>query len=300
MSIVEKALSKLQGSVKPIAERRPTVETLPSTATRSTIESSAPAAAVNKEFVTRHRVTIDAAALQRAGILPQQADAMTVRNQFRRLKWPVLDEVQARRRESQPCAGAVMIASALPGEGKTFTTCNFALSIAREEDRRVILVDGDIAKAHLTDVFGLRERPGITEFLSQPSLTLADVLVATSIERLYLIPAGKFVAHVSELLSSGRMFQLLQELTDSGPGVVVLLDTSPVMATNEAQVLSRVVPQIVLVVRADDTPQSAVLEACNILGREKTSAVLNQAHGWIEGDAYNAGYGYYANEERER
>lgn len=305
MSIVEKALSKLQGSAKPTPTDRRPPESVPTQVLTKpeapAVNRPAPAPApTNKEFVTRHRVVIDPPSLQKAGILPDQIDSMAVRNQFRRLKWPVLDEIQARRGEQQACAGVVMVASALSGEGKTFTTTNLALSISREEDRRVVLIDADIAKAHLSDALGLRDRPGVTEYLSQPSFTLADVMVETSIDRLYVIPAGKFVAHVSELLSSARMQHLLQELTQSGPGVVVLLDTSPVMATNEAQVLARVVPQIVLVVRADQTPQPTVLEACNILGREKTSAVLNQAHGWMEGEAYQSGYGYYGHEERER
>jgi len=238
-------------------------------------------------------------ALQKAGILPPESDALVMRNQFRRLKWPVFDEIMARRHDSQPCAGAVMVASALPGEGKTFLCCNLALSMAREEEKRVVLIDCDIAKPQLTEVLGLSDKPGVTDFLSQPSLTVADVLTATNFDRLYCIPAGKPVAHVSELVSSARMQQLLHELTASGPGIVVLLDTSPVMATNEAQVLARHVPQILLVVRADKTPQPTVIEACKMLGRDKTSAVLNQAHVWSDVESYQAGYGYYA-QERER
>lgn len=192
-----------------------------------------------------------------------------------------------------------MIASALPGEGKTFTSCNLALSMAREEGKRVVLIDCDIAKPQLSEVMGLRDKPGVTDFLSQPNVTVSDILNATNIERLYFIAAGKHIAHVSELISSARMAQLLEELTSVDPGVVVLLDSSPVMATNEAQVLARFVPQILLVVRADKTPQPTVIEACDILGREKTSAVLNQAYVWSDSESYQAGYGYHAN-ERER
>jgi exopolysaccharide/PEP-CTERM locus tyrosine autokinase len=232
--------------------------------------------------------------------MPRQEDALAMRNQFRRLKWPVFDEVTLRRRDGLPLAGAIMVASALPGEGKTYTSCNLAMSMAREDDRRVVLIDCDIAKPQLSEVLGLGEKSGLTDYLANPAMSVADILSTTNVDRLYFIPSGKPVAHVAELISSARMYQLLHELTSAGPGVVVVLDTSPVMATNEAQALARLVPQIILVVRADKTPQPTVLEACDILGREKTSAVLNQAHVWSDTEAYQTGYGYYANEERER
>jgi Mrp family chromosome partitioning ATPase len=160
----------------------------------------------------------------------------------------------------------------------------------------VILIDADVAKSYLTEAFGLRDRPGLTEYLSNPALDIADVLVATNNERLFILPAGKFFPHVSELFSGARMQQLLRELTETGPNTLVLVDSSPVLATNEAQVLARLVPQILVVIRAEHTPQPVVLEACDLLGREKLSAVLNQAHGGSVGEAYGAAYGSYGNE----
>jgi protein-tyrosine kinase len=300
MSIVEKALSKLHSNAeKAQAERRPVVEVLPNAGQRATTEI----APTSREFATRGKLVMDIAALQEAGVLPQKSDTVEVRNQFRRLKWPVFDEVASRRRDSQSFAGAVMIASALPGEGKTFTSCNLALSMAREEDKRVVLVDCDVAKPQLTTVLGLRDKPGLTDFVLQPSLGIADVLLQTNFDRLYFLPSGKHVPHAAELFSSVRLQQLLQELTTADPGVVVLLDTSPVMAINDAQVLARLIPQIILVVRADNTPQPTVVEACNILGREKTSAILNQAPTWPNLESYHGGgYGYYphASEEKDK
>ncbi len=309
MSIVEKALSKLQESGKAVNELRPggsAPEGVRNTANGAASGIGAATAATHAAIVeprraelqARGHLVVDVSALQSAGLLPQQQDALAVRNQFRRLKWPVLDEVASRRREAQACAGAIMIASALPGEGKSFVTCNLAMSIAREENHRVIMVDADVAKGHLSDAFGVREKTGLVDFLGDPSIELADVLLATSMERLFVLPAGKFVPHVSELMSSARMLQLLTTLTNGGPGTIVLLDSSPLLATSEAQVLSRIASQILMIVRANSTPQPSVLEACNLLSRDKVSAVLNQTSAAFGGESYDAAYGTYYNEQK--
>ncbi|HYM34654.1 MAG TPA: hypothetical protein VET48_04610 [Steroidobacteraceae bacterium] len=300
MSIVEKALTKLQGAAKLTPEVR-SVRDFANGATKITAPVTEPVgdvAPVSTKLDARHRVEIDAAALQRAGLLPPQQDGLAMRNQFRRLKWPVLDQVAEMRRESRDCAGVVMVSSALPGEGKSFVSCNLALSIAREQSFRVVLIDADVAKGHLSEALSLRDKPGLTEYLSNNKLEVPDVLFATSIERLYILPAGRFIPHASELLSSVRMQQLLKTLVASGPETIVLMDTSPVLATNEAQVLSRFVSQILFIVRAEATPQPSVLEACKLLGREKISAVLNQANGALSGEPYHAQYGTYFNEKQ--
>jgi len=78
---------------------------------------------------------------------------------------------------------------------------------------------------------------------------------------------------------------------------IVVFDCSPVLATNAAQVLARALPRVLLVVRAESTPQAAVLEAVNLLDRNKVVAVLNQAHTIAAGEKYNQSYGYYGQEE---
>jgi len=302
MSIVEKALTKLQGTAKLQSDVRSVRDIASGTTTRPNeshqIEPAKELPIVSRKLDAHTRIQIDFKSLESERLLPPQQDGLAMRNQFRRLKWPVLDQVTALRRGSQDCAGVVMISSALPGEGKSFVACNLSLSMAREESYRVVLIDADISKAHLSEALGVRDKPGLTDFLSNPKLEQADVLVATSVDRLFFMPAGRSISHASELLSSARMQQLLRSLAASGPETVVLLDTSPVMATNEAQVLSRFVPQILFIVRADVTPQPSVIEACKLLGTEKISAVLNQASVAFSGEPYHAGYGTYFNEKQ--
>lgn len=293
MSIVEKAIAKLQSAsgfgapdAKPIQPHVPA----PSPEAQISRPDEAP-------LPTAAAVTIDLQTLQSAGMLPPQNGALLVRNQFRRLKWSLLDEIEAARGKGLPHAGAFMVTSALPDEGKTFVSINLALSLAREENFRVILVDGDVAKGHVSDLFGVRERLGLMELLTEPNLRLTDTLVRTSIDRLYLLPAGKFRPNAVELMSGGKLGALMNELLGGNGRRIVVFDCSPVLATNAAQILARTLPQVLLVVRAENTAQSAVLEAVDLLDRAKVMAVLNQAHITATGENYNQSYGYYGNEE---
>lgn len=293
MSIVEKAIAKLQTAggapaqeAKPVPPHpAPSVQPPPIARTEEAPLASAASSTVNLQ------------ALQAAGMLPPPNGALIVRNQFRRLKWSLLDEIEAARGKAAPHAGAFMVTSALPDEGKTFVSINLALSLAREENYRVVLVDGDVAKGHISDLFGVRDRLGLMELLTEPNLRLPDVLVRTNIDRLYVVPAGTFRPNAAELMAGGKMAPVLSELLGGNGRRIVVFDCSPVLATNAAQILARALPQVLLVVRAESTPQSAVLEAVDLLDRNKVLAVLNQAHVAAAGENYNQSYGYYGNEE---
>jgi len=300
MSIVEKAIAKLQSGgsdesrpQSPPQVLRPAVQTFappPVSQTRAT----EPAAEI--KIVAGSSIVVDMKVLQDAGMLPPDNGALLVRNQFRRLKWTLLDEVESARNKGLPQAGALMISSALPGEGKTFTSVNLVMSLAREENHRVILVDADVAKGHVSALFGLRDRPGLVDLLTDTKLNVADVLVETDIQRLFILPAGKFRSDVPELMASSRMQQVINELIGGDRRRVVVFDTSPVLATNAAQVLARMLPQILMVVRAEHTSQAAVLDAVELLDKTKVAAVLNQSHFAASNDNYNQGYGYYGKE----
>ena len=236
-------------------------------------------------------VKLDFAGLRAAGMLPQTKGELALRNQFRRLKWPLRDALRQRVEQKQWNANLFMIASAVPGEGKTFTSLNLAMSMAREQDCRVVLVDADVAKGHLTSLLGLSDRPGLLELLSNTSLGLEDVLVATDVERLMVLPAHSYRGNAPELFASKRMEQIMAELAAMSPDQVVIFDSSPVLSTTEAQVLGRLMAQILMVVRADHTDRNAVLEAIELLDRSKLSFILNQCQVVLGDDYYNSSYG---------
>ena len=185
-----------------------------------------------------------------------------------------------------------MVASALSGEGKTFTSVNLCLSIARERDWSVVLVDADSSKAHLTRLFSAEREPGFMDLLCDPGLSFEDLVMPTDIPGLSLLPAGAHDADASELLASRRMKELCLELSSADVGRMIVFDSSPLLLTTEAIALASQVGQVLMVVRADSTQQQSVLAALEKLDPEKAiNCVLNQT----SGADLSESYGYYGN-----
>src|SRR6185436_2293720 len=135
-------------------------------------------------------VVLDVLRLRADGRLPPEGLAQQAEEEFRRIKWPVLNAITRREGVAPAVNNIVLVTSAIPGEGKTFNALNLALSIARERDLDVLLVDGDVAQPSLSASVGLAGRPGVTDLLRDSRLTVEDVTYATNVVGLYLLPAG--------------------------------------------------------------------------------------------------------------
>jgi exopolysaccharide/PEP-CTERM locus tyrosine autokinase len=191
-------------------------------------------------------------------------------------------------------ANMIMVTSALPGEGKTFTSINLALSIAMEMDKTVLLIDADVAKPDVTARLGVEAEKGLIDILLDDGLTLQDVLLRTDIPKLTLLPSGGRHVHSTELLASERMRQLVLELSSRYSDRIVIFDSPPLLLTNEARVLASLMGQIVLVAEESRTPQHAVKEAVDLLdANEIVGIVMNKGAQKTDGDGYG-GYGYYS------
>src|SRR6185295_6984367 len=167
-----------------------------------------------------------------------------------------------------------------------------ALSIVQELDYTVLLVDADVAKPHISRVLELDDKPGLIDVLLEDSLDLQEVLVSTDVEGLRILPAGPVHRQSTELLASERMAALAAQMAERYPDRVLVFDTPPLLATTEAQVMSSLMGQVVLVVRAAMTPQQAVLQSLETLGqRAGVNVVLNQVRG-ARSDPYYGYYGY--------
>jgi Mrp family chromosome partitioning ATPase len=183
-----------------------------------------------------------------------------------------------------------MIASALSGEGKTFTCMNLCLSIAREKDWDVVLVDGDCTKPHLTKLFGAEDELGLLDLLRDPALRFDSLVMPTNLPGFSFLPAGKADEQAAELLASARMSGLCTELSSGERHRVIVFDSAPLLLTAESTALASQVGQIVLVVHANRTPQHAVLQARDKLDESKAiSVLLNQG----DADRHLGTYGGY-------
>jgi exopolysaccharide/PEP-CTERM locus tyrosine autokinase len=252
---------------------------------------------------TRRVIHIDRDRLQAAGHLPSGKMERLVSNQFRHIKRPVIKNALGRGAEPVPNGHLVMVTSSLPGEGKTFSSLNLALSIAREKDLEVVLIDADVAKATVSRIFGLQAAPGLLNALADDLLDVESLILPTDVKGLSLLPAGHCAEEdiATELLASTRMDEVAARIGARSAHRIALFDSPPLLLTNEARVLASLMGQILLVVRAGVTPQQAVLEAIGYVDEQKPlGLVLNQSKGHAPGSYYGYGaygYGVYGSDE---
>jgi protein-tyrosine kinase len=245
-------------------------------------------------------IRIDRGMLRDSGMMPVEAQQSEIANQYRTIKRSLVRyafDPQAR----DDTRRLVMMGSALPGDGKTFTCVNLALSLALERDHSVLLVDCDLAKPHVSRLFGIENQPGLVDVLADESLAIESTILPTDVPRLSILPAGRRSSVASELVASDRMRTIMNRLGSLYPRGIVLFDSSPVLLTNEARALSSLVGQAVLVVKAGVTPQQAVRDAVEILSpHPRIATILNQAElSGIMGYYYGYEYGYNTREQPE-
>src|ERR1700735_2883748 len=186
---------------------------------------------------------------------------------------------------------SLLITSSVPGEGKTFVTSNLAQAIVRQPDRRVLIIDADLRCARLHSLLGAPARPGLTDYLSGEADEVS-VIQRGPDSNLCFIPGGTEVANPSELLSNGRLKQLLDRMTPIFDWVI--FDSPPCLPVADATILAGLCDGVLLVVRAATTPAAVAQRACQELKDSKLIGVVlnavNQEHAY--GSYYPQGYGY--------
>jgi capsular exopolysaccharide synthesis family protein len=195
----------------------------------------------------------------------------------------------------------LVVTSAAPGEGKTLTAANLAVTLAYD-GLRVLLVDCDIRRPRVHGLFHLPRAPGLMELLTASSAPGAPRLPAirdTSVVGLSILPCGALPSNAANLLSGTRMKVLLQELREQYD--IIVLDTPPVLATADAGIVASLTDGVLLVVRAGATDKNAAQRACQQLanvGARVIGTVLNDPGGQVakEGDYYYP-YDYAAEEQ---
>ena len=208
---------------------------------------------------------IDLERLASMGLLTPTAARSRIKEEYRVIKRSVLQNAfQPGRTRGLP-GNMVMVTSAKPNEGKTFTAVNLAISIALERDYTVLLIDGDFAAPSVTRTLGLESDKGIVDILEDPSIDLSDVMIRTNIEKLSILPAGSSHNLRTELLASHRMSEVVADIAQRYHDRIVIFDAPPILATSEPTTLAMHVGQIVLVVEADRTTKAAVKEALSML-----------------------------------
>ncbi|MEO8746945.1 MAG: AAA family ATPase [Rhodanobacter sp.] len=242
---------------------------------------------------------IDLAALKRMGLLPADREAeLRLADELRRIKRPLLENAMGKGAETFVRGKRILVTSAQPNEGKTFTAINLAMSLARETDFEVLLVDGDIPKADITRVLGLVGKPGLMDVVADEHRNPVEVILRTDVANLLVVPAGERHPLAAELFRGRRMEYVLDELGGRNPRRLVVFDSSPLLATSESEVLASHVGQVVMVVAADRTRRQAVQSALKSLNAlQYVGLVLNMSR-LSEGDNYYGGYHEFLSRDR--
>jgi len=222
-------------------------------------------------------VAFDQDALTRAGIVGSSAMRSRVTEELRIIKRQLLSPALSEGRDGEARADVIMVTSALPAEGKTFTALNLALSIAHEEDHHVLLVDADGARQGLRRFLVAGDLPGLLDLAADPTVDVADVILGTEIPRLSVVLAGTHREHGAELLASQRMRSLIGEMAARYDDRVIVLDAPPCLVSSDPAALAAIVGQVVLVIEADRTQRGEVEGSLELLRAcPRISLILNK------------------------
>lgn len=236
------------------------------------------------------RVEIASEVLNRTGMVSPHAPRSQIADQFRLVKRPLISNVMARGASAIQNANLIMVTSALPGEGKTFTAINLAMSMATELDHTVLLVDADVSRPSVMNVLGLPSGPGLLDLVMDESLDPSSALLKTNIDKLTLLPSGTPHPRATELLASEAMAKLLREMAARYTDRIIVFDSPPLLLATESRVLASQMGQIVMVVQAEKTRQADVMQALSTIEACRVKLMLlNQARAASKG-AYEYGY----------
>lgn len=214
-------------------------------------------------------------ALGKVGYITPETPKCKLTEEYRRVKRPLLKRLACSNDNGETARNVIAVTSAMSGEGKTFSAINLAMSLAREKDRTVLLIDADVVRHTAGMLFGVSsDELGLLDLLDNDAIKPSDVIMKTNVQRLNFLPAGRKHSHASELLSSDSMSRLIADLSSRYDERIIVLDCPPIMQTNEAAILVDHAGQIVFVVAEEQTSQGLVIQALQLIGNEKKVGIL--------------------------
>jgi exopolysaccharide/PEP-CTERM locus tyrosine autokinase len=231
--------------------------------------------------------TIDRRLLADHGLLNPDGGVDAMGEEFRLIKRQLM-----RGATADPRGHRILITSAQPDEGKTFTAINLALSLAQEQERSVLLIDGDFARGDVARRLGLSSECGLMDALVDPSVDIARCIIPTDINNLAVLPAGQASPRDTEMLGSARMLEILNRLQGDAPERFLVFDSTPLLAASSAGVLAALSGQVLVVVRAEVTREAALRDAIGLIGQHNgISLLLNRVRFTPEGRRFGSYYG---------
>ncbi|MBW1804591.1 MAG: CpsD/CapB family tyrosine-protein kinase, partial [Deltaproteobacteria bacterium] len=212
---------------------------------------------INPEYCQTKIVEVDPVLLRKNKVVSLFHDNK-MHDQMKILRTQVLNKMEARQGRS------LLVTSAHPGEGKTLTAVNLAVSVSHEVNQTVLFVDADLKTPSVHQFFGLDARRGLTDFLLRQA-EIPELLLNPGIEKLVLLPAGTRVPNSAELLGSPRMDSVINEMKTRYPDRLIILDGPPLLTCADSLIISQFIDGILLVVEAEKTPIKSIEKAMELL-----------------------------------
>ncbi len=225
LNLIQRAAPKRLGEQVPVAEARPPVEqpvlrrepvapAIPPAAPRVEAPAARASGSAQPAAVVSHPVRLNLTRIRQSQIVTPDNTSSTTYNEFRAIKRKMLPLARGSATGTAMVNNIFMVTSALPGEGKTFTAMNLAISLAAERNLHVVLIDGDVVRSSLDAYFDGANGRGLTELLNGKCQNVSDVMHrCVEVPNLRVIFAGKHDAGSPELLASKRMADICQDLS---------------------------------------------------------------------------------------
>lgn len=266
LNLVERAAEQLRrsGLLHPAAAQLLARES-PLAPTRDTNGGTRPVLLATPRPLQRTRPAIDQAVLERAGVIEWSKGRSRASEEFRIIQSQILRAAFAEGPDGTGHGNLVMVTSARPGEGKSFAALNLAMSIARQRDHDVLLIDTDPKVQSIGRCLGLIDTPGLLDLAADPGLAADELLVPTAFEKLAILPLGGQPERSDELFATRQMAQVIHDLGRRYADRVVILDTAPCLSSSDPSTLAPIVGQVVLVVQAGHTQRPEVEAALDLI-----------------------------------
>jgi len=187
----------------------------------------------------------------------------------------------------------MVVTSANPSEGKSTVVSNLGIAVA-EVNQKVLVIDADLRKPRLHDVFNLKNDRGLSDLLRSKdsiSAALEGAIQQTTIPDLYVLTSGSRTLAATSLLYSNRMPELLQKLRTEFE--TIFIDSPPMLQIPDARVLGRMVDRVILVVRAGKTTRDAAMAARQRFSEDGTRMLGTILNCWDPKRSPNGYYGYH-------
>lgn len=292
-SLVERAARKLaENSQAPIigSAKATNGELLKSKSYRGQQNVAADRAPRNKVIINEDRLT-------EKNILTMSNDNVLVAEEFRLIKRSLLINAFTSGDNAIVNGNIIMVTSSQPNEGKTYCALSLALSMAKEKDLNVLLVDADVAKPDIMQTMGVKGDKGLIDVIGDDSIDLSECILRTDIRNLSILPAGKKHSFTTELLASEKMGNIIDEIAQRYHDRVIVIDSPPVLASSASSVLAMHVGQVLFVVEADRTSEDEAKEALHLIKNCKNiNLILNKAHFYTGKKRFGSYYGYGYNQ----